>query len=151
MAKHQRGAILSSSDLNLGDPIRDTELANQLRHSCQNRVHGRVNDRAMSQRGDKAFVAFPKSDQNPAFFWHQSCAKTSSTTIGPGFSLQLYDVLRNLDPCGTQGLDDRGLFERELFGIFQVLQSAPAANAECSATGLNPRSRRTQDRFSDSE
>jgi hypothetical protein len=65
--------------------------------------------------------------------------------------MQLYDVLRNLDPCGTQGLDDRALFERELFGIFQMLKSAPTANAECGATGFNPRSRRIQDRLSDSE
>ena len=151
MPKHQCGAILSSSDLNLGYPIRDTELTNQLRHSCQNRVHGRVNDRAMGQRCDKAFVALSKSDQNPALFGHQSCAKTSSTTIGPGFSLKFDDVLWNLDPCGTECLDDRGFFERELFGILQMLESATAANAECSATGFNPRSRRIQDRFSDSE
>ena len=82
MAKHQRGGILSSSDLNLGYPIRDTELTNQLRHSCQNRVHGRVNDRAMGQRCDKAFVALSKTDQSPALFWHQSCAMTSSISLG---------------------------------------------------------------------
>ena len=151
MAEHQCGSVLPRGDLNLGNPVWDAQLTDQLPYLYEDPVYRGMDDRATGKRCDIALIPFPKAYKHPAFFWHKSCTKTSPTAVGPGLCLQFQDLFRDPDPCPLQVLDDVRFFKTKLLRVIQMLKSAAPAHAECRAMWSYSRRRRFKDCLGDAE
>ena len=117
MAEHQCGSVLPRRNFNLGNPVWDAQLTDQLLYLYEDPVYRGMDDRATGKRRDIALIPFPKAYKHPAFFWHKSRTKTSPTSVGPGLCLQFQDLFRDADACPLQVLDDVRFFKTKLLRV----------------------------------
>src|SRR6056297_593885 len=134
MADDHGTGLVPGSDFDLGNPVGDRQLTQQLRQGLEQMTEAWMEDPTVTDVGDEAALRFAESDQHAALALDPARAQSGSATIEPGIAGQRFEPASGTDLTQTlKILDQTMVLPAPLRLRTQMLEgTAPAVIEPCT-------------------